>query len=49
VDCTPLEAQWLGHVSGELFDLVAGVSMQHVPYRGGGPAINDLLGGMWMS
>jgi tripartite-type tricarboxylate transporter receptor subunit TctC len=34
-----------GHVSGELFNMMAGVSMQHVPYRGGGPAINDLLGG----
>ena len=33
------------HLSGELFKTMAGVSMTHVPYRGGGPAIADLLGG----
>jgi tripartite-type tricarboxylate transporter receptor subunit TctC len=33
------------HVSGELFKMMAGVNMVHVPYRGGGPALNDLLGG----
>jgi tripartite-type tricarboxylate transporter receptor subunit TctC len=33
------------HVSGELFNMMAGVSMLHVPYRSGGLAINDLLGG----
>jgi len=33
------------HVSGELFKTMAGVNMVHVPYRGGGPAITDLLGG----
>jgi len=33
------------HVSGELFKMMAGVDMIHVPYRGGGPAYNDLLGG----
>jgi tripartite-type tricarboxylate transporter receptor subunit TctC len=34
-----------GHVSGELFKMMAGVSMVHVPYRGSAPALNDLLGG----
>jgi tripartite-type tricarboxylate transporter receptor subunit TctC len=34
-----------GHVFGELFKMMAGVDMVHVPYRGGGPALNDLLGG----
>jgi tripartite-type tricarboxylate transporter receptor subunit TctC len=34
-----------GHVAGELFKMMAGVDMVHVPYRGGGPALNDLLGG----
>jgi len=34
-----------GHVSGELFKMMAGVNMVHVPYRGGGPALTDLLGG----
>jgi tripartite-type tricarboxylate transporter receptor subunit TctC len=34
-----------GHVSGELFKMMAGIEMTHVPYRGGAPAINDLLGG----
>src|SRR5215212_4183257 len=33
------------HVAGELFKLMAGVDMIHVPYRGGGPALTDLLGG----
>jgi tripartite-type tricarboxylate transporter receptor subunit TctC len=33
------------HMSGELFKMMAGVSMAHVPYRGGAPALVDLLGG----
>jgi tripartite-type tricarboxylate transporter receptor subunit TctC len=33
------------HVSGELFKMMTGVDMVHVPYRSGGPALNDLLGG----
>ena len=33
------------HVAGELFKMMAGVDMVHVPYRGGGPALNELLGG----
>jgi tripartite-type tricarboxylate transporter receptor subunit TctC len=33
------------HVWGELFKMMAGVDMQHVPYRGGGPALADLLAG----
>ena len=34
-----------GHLAGELFKLMAGVDMLHVPYRGAGPALSDLLGG----
>jgi tripartite-type tricarboxylate transporter receptor subunit TctC len=34
-----------GHVSGELFKMMTGVDMVHVPYRGGAPAITDLIGG----
>ena len=30
---------------GELFKMMAGVDMLHLPYRGGGPALTDLLGG----
>jgi tripartite-type tricarboxylate transporter receptor subunit TctC len=33
------------HVSGELFKMQAGVNLVHVPYRGAGPALSDLLGG----
>jgi tripartite-type tricarboxylate transporter receptor subunit TctC len=33
------------HVSGELFNMMAGVHMVHVPYRGNAPALTDLLGG----
>ena len=33
------------HLAGELFKRVAGVEMVHVPYRGSGPALNDLLAG----
>jgi tripartite-type tricarboxylate transporter receptor subunit TctC len=33
------------HLSGELFKQLTGVEMPHVPYRGSGPAINDLIGG----
>jgi tripartite-type tricarboxylate transporter receptor subunit TctC len=33
------------HVAGELFKLMAGVDMVHVPYRGGAPMLVDLLGG----
>ena len=33
------------HVYGELFKMMAGVDMVHVPYRGGAPATTDLLGG----
>lgn len=33
------------HLAGELFQRMAGVSMLHVPYKGSGPAMNDLVGG----
>ena len=33
------------HVSGELFKMMTGTDMLHVPYRGGAPALNDLIGG----
>jgi len=33
------------HVSTELFKMMTGVQMQHVPYRGSAPALTDLLGG----
>jgi tripartite-type tricarboxylate transporter receptor subunit TctC len=33
------------HMSGELFKRLANVEMTHVPYRGGGPALNDLIPG----
>jgi tripartite-type tricarboxylate transporter receptor subunit TctC len=33
------------HMAGELFKMMAGVDMVHVPYRGAGPALTDLIGG----
>lgn len=33
------------HLSGELFMVMTGVQMTHVPYRGGAPALTDLMGG----
>ena len=33
------------HISGELFNTLAGVKMQHIPYRGSGPMMPELLGG----
>ena len=33
------------HVAGELFKIMAGLNLLHVPYRGIAPALNDLLGG----
>ena len=33
------------HISGELFSTLAGVKMQHIPYRGSGPMLPELLGG----
>jgi tripartite-type tricarboxylate transporter receptor subunit TctC len=33
------------HLAGELFNVITGTDAVHIPYRGGGPATNDLLGG----
>ena len=42
-----------GHLAGELMKLRAGIQMTHIPYRGGGPAVTDVLGGqvpmLWVS
>src|SRR5258706_5486268 len=35
----------LGNMGGEYFQRLAGISMQHVPYRGGGPAVADVIAG----
>ena len=35
----------VAHLSGELFKTMAQVELKHVPYKGGGPAMQDLLGG----
>jgi tripartite-type tricarboxylate transporter receptor subunit TctC len=34
-----------GHLSGELLEFMTGVKMTHIPYKGGGPAITDLIAG----
>jgi len=36
-----------GHLAGELYNLMAGVKAQHIPYTGSGPAMNALLGGQY--
>lgn len=33
------------HLAGALFEVKADVQMQHIPYKGGGPALNDVVGG----
>ena len=33
------------HLAGEMFNRAAGTTMQHIPYKGAGPALNDLIGG----
>ena len=42
-----------GHLAGELFKLRTGTELTHVPYRGGGPAVTDVMGGqvplLWVS
>jgi tripartite-type tricarboxylate transporter receptor subunit TctC len=42
-----------GHLAGELLKLRTGTEMTHIPYRGGGPAVSDVLGGqvplLWVS
>jgi tripartite-type tricarboxylate transporter receptor subunit TctC len=35
----------ISHVAGEMFKSMAGIQMVHVPYRGGAPMVNDLMGG----
>ena len=35
----------IGHLQTELFKLLAGVSMTHIPYKGAGPALNDVVAG----
>jgi tripartite-type tricarboxylate transporter receptor subunit TctC len=35
----------VNHLAAELFGTMAGIKLTHVPYRGAGPALNDLLGG----
>jgi tripartite-type tricarboxylate transporter receptor subunit TctC len=42
-----------GHLAGELFNLRTSTQITHIPYRGGGPAVTDLIGGqvqlLWVS
>jgi tripartite-type tricarboxylate transporter receptor subunit TctC len=39
----------ISHVAGELFKIVAGIEMLHVPYRGSAPMVIDLMGGQVMA
>jgi tripartite-type tricarboxylate transporter receptor subunit TctC len=38
----------IGHIAGEMFKLMSGVDLTHVPYKGGGPAVVDLMAGQVM-
>jgi tripartite-type tricarboxylate transporter receptor subunit TctC len=42
-----------GHLAGEMFKLRTGTQLTHIPYRGGGPAVTDVMGGqvplLWVS
>jgi tripartite-type tricarboxylate transporter receptor subunit TctC len=44
VDFASTGAGSASHLAGELFNQRAGVDMVHVPYKGGAPALTDLLG-----
>jgi tripartite-type tricarboxylate transporter receptor subunit TctC len=35
----------ISHLAGELFKVMTGIDMQHVPYRGGAPMVTDIIGG----
>jgi len=35
----------ISHVAGELFQMRAGIKLNHIPYKGSGPALSDLVGG----
>ena len=45
INCASAGNGSVAHVTAELFKMMAGVNMQHVPYRGAAPALTDLLGG----
>jgi len=36
-----------GHLAGELYNLMTGVKAQHIPYKGAGPSLTDLMGGQY--
>ena len=36
-----------GHLAGELYKLIAGVKAEHIPYKGSGPSLSDLMGGRY--
>lgn len=42
-----------GHIAGEMYKLRASIDMTHIPYKGGGPAVTDVMGGqvplLWVS
>ena len=44
VDFASTGAGSASHLAGELFNQRAGIDMTHVPYKGGAPALQDLLG-----
>jgi len=46
LNCASTGTGSANHLASEFFNMLAGIKTQHIPYKGGGPALTDLLGGL---